>query len=136
MSEFSEIHFHLLPGVDDGPPTLEDAVWLARAAASEGTRTIVATPHVNSTVALDVKTIPERVAEVGERLRRERVAVVVLGSGELAHDVADRLSQRELESLAQGPPGHRWLLLEAPLNGLDESFTVRRTNFAGAALRS
>lgn len=124
MSGFAEIHFHLLPGVDDGPATLQDAVWLARAAANDGTRTIVATPHVNSTIALEVNTLPERVAEVAERLRRERVPVEVLGGGELAHDVADKLSQSELECIAQGPSEHRWLLLEAPLTGLDETFTA------------
>lgn len=41
-----DIHFHCLPGIDDGPATWEDAVALCRAAAAEGTQTIVATPHV------------------------------------------------------------------------------------------
>ena len=124
MVGFVEIHFHLLPGVDDGPQTLEEAVWLARTAASEGTRTIVATPHVNSVCALDVSTLPERVRQVSERLRRERVPIAVLGGGELAHDLVDRLSERQLERIAHGPRGHRWLLLEAPLTGLDETFTA------------
>lgn len=121
---FVEIHFHLLPGVDDGPRTIEEAVWLARTAADEGTRTIVATPHMNSTFALDVNTLFERVQQVAERLRRERVPVEVLAGGELAHDVIDRLSQQQLESIAQGPPEHRWLLLEAPFSGLDETFAA------------
>jgi protein-tyrosine phosphatase len=119
-----EIHFHLLPAVDDGPRTLEEAVWLARTAANEGTRTIVATPHVNSTFVLDVNTLSERVRQVAERIRRDRVPVRVLAGGELAHDVADRLSQRQLESIAQGPAECRWLLLEAPFGGLDDTFTA------------
>lgn len=41
-----DIHFHCLPGVDDGPQTWDEAVELCRAAAAEGTTTIVATPHV------------------------------------------------------------------------------------------
>src|SRR5258707_14440449 len=41
-----DIHFHCLPGIDDGPATWDDAVALCRAAAAEGTETIVATPHV------------------------------------------------------------------------------------------
>jgi protein-tyrosine phosphatase len=121
---FVEIHFHLLPGVDDGPRTLEEAVWLAQTAAYEGTHTIVTTPHVNSTFALDVDTLSERVRQVAERLRRERVPVRVLAGGELAHDVAGRLSQRQLESIAQGPLEHRWVLLEAPFSGLDDAFTA------------
>jgi protein-tyrosine phosphatase len=34
-----------------------------------------------------------------------------------------RLAQHELESIAHGPRGARWVLLEAPFDGLDECFT-------------
>ena len=41
-----DLHFHCLPGIDDGPVSWEQAVALCRAAAAEGTTTLVATPHV------------------------------------------------------------------------------------------
>ena len=41
-----DIHFHCLPGIDDGPSTWKESVELCRAAAAEGTHAIVATPHV------------------------------------------------------------------------------------------
>src|SRR5258706_171648 len=41
-----DIHFHCLPGIDDGPSTWEEAVELCRTAKAEGTETIEATPHV------------------------------------------------------------------------------------------
>ena len=41
-----DVHFHCLPGIDDGPEDWAEAVALCRAAAAEGTGTIVATPHV------------------------------------------------------------------------------------------
>jgi protein-tyrosine phosphatase len=41
-----DIHFHCLPGIDDGPDDWDESVALCRLAASEGTSTIVATPHV------------------------------------------------------------------------------------------
>jgi protein-tyrosine phosphatase len=41
-----ELHFHCLPGIDDGPPGWDDALALCRAAAADGVETIVATPHV------------------------------------------------------------------------------------------
>lgn len=41
-----DLHFHCLPGIDDGPESWDDAVALCRKAAEEGTTTIVATPHV------------------------------------------------------------------------------------------
>ena len=42
-----DVHFHCLPGIDDGPPDWEEAVALCREAAADGTDTIVATPHVH-----------------------------------------------------------------------------------------
>lgn len=39
-------HFHCLPGIDDGPRTWDEAAALCRAAAAEGTKTVIATPHV------------------------------------------------------------------------------------------
>ncbi len=41
-----DLHFHCLPGIDDGPASWDEAVALCRRAADEGTTTIVATPHV------------------------------------------------------------------------------------------
>jgi len=45
-----DLHCHILPGVDDGPATLEEAVEMCRMAASDGIDTIVATPHFASCV--------------------------------------------------------------------------------------
>ena len=128
---FAELHFHLLPGVDDGPPSIEESVELARMAAADGTRTIVATPHVNGYYGLDVGTLPERTGEIAERLRREGVPIDVLCGGELAPERVGSLSRRELDSIAQGPPGRRWLLLEAPLTGLDHIFSTAADELRG-----
>jgi protein-tyrosine phosphatase len=121
---YTEIHFHLLPGIDDGPSSIEESVALAAAAAAEGTRTIVATPHVHPIYPTDVSTLPDRVEEVRARLAAERIPIDVLCGGELAHDMVGRLSDSDLDTIAHGPPGRRWLLLEAPLAGLDDEYTV------------
>lgn len=57
---------------------------LIRLAAADGTATVVATPHVRTDFVTD------------------------------GHDMVGRLSQQELDSIAQGPPDARWLLVEAP----------------------
>ena len=41
-----DIHHHCLPGVDDGPGTIDEAAEMCAIAAGEGIETIVATPHV------------------------------------------------------------------------------------------
>ena len=40
-----DIHLHLLPGIDDGPGSLGEAVAMCRAAAADGCTALVATPH-------------------------------------------------------------------------------------------
>lgn len=40
-----DIHTHILPGLDDGPVTVEESLEMARMAARDGTDVIVATPH-------------------------------------------------------------------------------------------
>lgn len=42
-----DIHSHVLPGLDDGARTLEEAVEMLRFAAGAGTTDIVATPHIS-----------------------------------------------------------------------------------------
>lgn len=115
-----EIHFHLLPAVDDGPETIEESVAIARAAHAEGTTTIVATPHVRSDFVTDVRELPDQVRLVRERLDREAVGVEVLCGAELGHEMVGRLTQPELETVAVGPPGARWLLVESPFDGIDD----------------
>jgi protein-tyrosine phosphatase len=41
-----DLHAHILPGLDDGPKAMEEAVEMARMAAQHGTKAILATPHM------------------------------------------------------------------------------------------
>lgn len=121
---YAELHFHLLPGIDDGPASMAESIELARAAAAEGTRTITATPHVMAGLVTDPSWLPERVREVQAALRAARVPIDALCGGELAHPMVSQLTHRQLDVIAHGPVGRRWLMLEAPLDGLDESFSA------------
>jgi protein-tyrosine phosphatase len=106
-----ELHFHLLPGVDDGPRTLDEAVALARLAVADGTGLVVCTPHAH---LADVSSLPDRVAELRAALRAERVQLQVAAGGEIRPGTL--LEPADLEILAQGPPHRRWLLLETPFD--------------------
>jgi len=41
----TDIHCHILPGIDDGAKDLEQSLAMARIAVADGIRTIIATPH-------------------------------------------------------------------------------------------
>ena len=47
-----DLHCHVLPGIDDGPETMDGSLELARAASAQGTTVLVATPHVAAAAAL------------------------------------------------------------------------------------
>jgi protein-tyrosine phosphatase len=117
-----DLHFHLLPGVDDGPEDMADSLELAAAAVADGTGTVVATPHVRQDYLSDVSSLPARVAEVRDELQREGIPLEVLCGAELGHEMVGRLRQEELELIAQGPPDGRWLLVEAPFTAMAGGF--------------
>ncbi len=112
VSMRTELHFHLLPGVDDGPRDDEEAIALARLAVADGTSRVVATPHAR---LADIEALPALTARLDEVLRKAAVELELRCGAELSPEDVGWLDQDELEIIAQGPPGERWALLEAPL---------------------
>jgi protein-tyrosine phosphatase len=108
----TELHFHLLPGVDDGPSDDTEAIDLARLAVEDGTGRVVVTPHARLADVDSLSWMTERLQAV---LRGAGIALELCAGGELAPGDVASLEQEQLELLAHGPPGQRWLLLEAPL---------------------
>lgn len=51
MSGYVDLHCHLLPGVDDGARTLEDALEMARALVDLGFETVAVSPHARAGMA-------------------------------------------------------------------------------------
>jgi protein-tyrosine phosphatase len=107
-----DLHCHVLPGIDDGPATLEDSVAIARASAAAGVQTIVATPHVSWDYPNDAETIARLVDQVNERLAQEQIALTVRRGAELAFTRIADIPESELGELGLGNGG--WLLVEPP----------------------
>jgi protein-tyrosine phosphatase len=108
----TELHFHLLPGVDDGPSDDTEAIDLARLAVEDGTGRVVVTPHAR---LADVESLARMTERLQAVLQGAGVGLELCVGGELAPGDVASLEQEQLELLAHGPPGERWLLLEAPL---------------------
>ena len=107
-----DLHFHLLPGIDDGPPDLDAAVALARAAASAGVDTIVATPHVSWEWQNSPRTIADSVRRIDAQLAQLAIPVRVCTGAEIALTRAIELPDGELRRLSLG--GGPWLLIKPP----------------------
>jgi protein-tyrosine phosphatase len=121
-----DLHCHVLPGVDDGPATLEDAITLARSQVELGVTTIVATPHVSWDYPdVSAAIIDERVAELNAALEGAAVPVTVVAGAEVALTRAIDMSDEELGQLRLG--AGPWLLVEPPFSpgagGLEAAFS-------------
>ncbi len=66
-----DLHAHILPGLDDGPETMDESVELCRLLLCDGVTHVVATPHMFDGVH-EVR--PEAVRVGVDRLRRELAA--------------------------------------------------------------
>ena len=110
-----DLHCHVLPGVDDGVRTLEEAVELARTAAAEGVTAIVATPHVRDDYPTTAETMESKVVEVNDALRAASVDLEILRGGEIALDAMPALGDGVFRFGLGGNP--KLLLLEFPYYG-------------------
>jgi protein-tyrosine phosphatase len=59
-----DIHSHILPGLDDGPATLEECLAMVRLAAQTGTTDIVASPHASLQFRFDSALVDDKIAEL------------------------------------------------------------------------
>jgi protein-tyrosine phosphatase len=98
-----------LPGVDDGPASLDDSLALLRAAHAAGTKTLVATPHVSPSYPTEPDTIEARVEEL-----RPLSPVELLAGAEVAHEPVLELPDETLRRLTLG--SSNTILLESPLS--------------------
>jgi len=121
---YVDLHLHLLAGVDDGAHDEAEAIAHARRLAAEGVRDVVVTPHVNGYWPLDVHSIAARTDALAALLGEHGIGVRLRPGGELDARHARGLADAELELIAHGPAGSRWLLVEAPFRGLDDEFAA------------
>jgi protein-tyrosine phosphatase len=111
---FIDIHCHLLPGLDDGPATWEDALAMAKMAYDDGIRAIAATPHQLGNFP---QNSPAAIREVAVQMRRllaqHRIDLEILPGADvrIEPELVDKIRADEVSTL--GDLG-RYVLLELP----------------------
>jgi protein-tyrosine phosphatase len=100
--EFADVHCHLLPGIDDGPKDWETSLALARQAAAEGIRAIIATPHQLGRYEGNTREqILELAAEAQERIHKAGLPLTILPGADVRvqEDLARLVSERRVLTL-------------------------------------
>lgn len=115
----TDLHCHILPGIDDGARSLEVSLAMLKLAADAGTTDIVATPHADYRYRYD----RQRVITAIQELRTLHPGLPRLHVGCDFHlyfeNIQSLLHQPEQYCIASGP----YLLVEFPDHGSPASMT-------------
>ena len=111
-----DLHAHILPGVDDGAKTLDDAIDMARVAAEHGTSAMLATPHRKDiTENFSVAGIREVVGGLNDELTTRSIELELLLGMENHLDLD--LPEEFEPGRALPLNGSRYALVELPFFG-------------------
>jgi protein-tyrosine phosphatase len=112
-----DLHHHLLPALDDGPPDLATSLKMARMAVDDGITHVVCTPHASSRYHFDPQRIQALLGDVRQAIAGAGIRLI-LGTGCDFH-----LSYDNVHAALENP--HRYtinngdyLLIELPDYGL------------------
>ena len=106
-----DTHLHILPGIDDGPETLQESLALAEVLVQEGIRVAVATPHYNDEfVHSSAAEVQGRVYELQRELDRHNIPLRVFAGHEalIQPGLVEDIQAGRIATLN----GSRYLLLE------------------------
>ena len=114
MGGLVDIHSHLIPGIDDGPPDLEGSLEMARAAVHGGIATIAATPHLRGDFpGVVIDELAERCGELQSVLDDRDIPLRVVSGAEASLIWALDATDEQLKLASYGQRGTD-LLIETP----------------------
>lgn len=104
-----DTHCHILPGVDDGPASVDASLDIAARAAADGIDTIVATPHIIEGL-YDGSDLAERVARLQRRIDEEGLRLKLLTGAEVTMSFCTAAAAEVLGKLTIGES--KYILME------------------------
>lgn len=104
-----DTHCHLLPGIDDGPENVPEAIELASRLADAGVRTVACTPHFSRRFPTDHAEAARVLANLNGELGRHRIPLHCVLGAEVAPVTATEAADETLLLRRIGP---RHLLVE------------------------
>jgi protein-tyrosine phosphatase len=129
-----DLHSHILPGIDDGARTLEQARSLARDAVAEGVTAMAATPHVRDDYPTSCEVMERGVALLREDFARQEIPLAVLPGAEIELSLLWRILPDELLRFTLGQ-SRAYVLVEFPYSGWPRSLELALSLLEGRGLR-
>jgi protein-tyrosine phosphatase len=116
----ADMHSHLIPGIDDGAPTVEEAVELVKQLQALGFSKLITTPHIMSDF---YKNTPELILsgleKIRAKLKEENINVIVEAAAEYYMDSAFNTKLQDGKLLTFG---NKFLLFEISYINYPENF--------------
>ncbi len=112
-----DLHSHVLPGIDDGPRSMEGSMALLRAMVEQGVQHVVATPHIYPGVFDNTaESIRETFDAVLAEVTRADLPLTMSWGAEvrLCSEMLEWLDQGRLPFLGRHADGGHTVLLELP----------------------
>jgi protein-tyrosine phosphatase len=111
-----DLHTHVLPKVDDGVSSIDEATELGRAAEAAGVVALAATPHVRADFPTSPEQMEQGVAKVAKAFRKAGLSIRVLSGAELSFESVVTHSNDDLRRFGLGGNPDA-LLVEFPYAG-------------------
>jgi protein-tyrosine phosphatase len=114
-SQFVDVHCHCLPGLDDGPTSMSEAIVLCEMLVADGVTTVIATPHQLGRFegCYGAQQIREAVGELNYAMEKRGIPLKIAAGADVRLD--ERIPQLlgSGQILTLGDTG-RYILLELP----------------------
>jgi len=105
LSQFIDVHVHILPGIDDGPRNLDESMAMAKAYVNIGVSRIIATPHFipGTAWAAGLDCIADKLRELKELFARKDIPLTIFPGMEIAYHkkLMNRLENGMLQPLGK-----------------------------------
>ncbi len=126
----TDIHSHLIPGIDDGSKSIEDSIILAKGLQEVGYKSVVTTPHIMSDYYRNTPEIIKKgLAEIRKVFSENNIQLKVNAAAEyyIDYDFIQKIDKEELLTF-----GDNYILVEfsfvEPPRVIKEAFFKLQTN--------
>jgi protein-tyrosine phosphatase len=108
----TDMHSHIIPGIDDGSPNMETSIELVRGMQQLGYKKLITTPHISSDM---FKNNPENISQglnkLKQALLKEKINIELVAAAEYLVDdgFIDLLENNQLLPLSR-----KYILIELP----------------------